>query len=182
MWLKKSECKFSLLVLVFPCSSVDLFFEKINRNLNKKTNSNDGKQSSSLLTVWLCLVYLGLASSALSCIRFFLAHRVTICSRFSGTAPIRNILSCCQTMCRTMCPDIFMENVVSFRRIFSVSLMGLSLTGVRRPLRLVWAVHLSYSVCENQLISLHLLRAQIAFSNHVQRPPISYYYSLLHST
>ena len=122
MWLKKSECKFSLLVLVFPCSSVDLFFEKINRNLNKKTNSNDGKQSSSLLMVWLCLVYLGLASSALSCIRFFLAHRVTICSRFSGTAPIRNILSCCQTMCRTMCPDIFMENVVSFRRIFSVSL------------------------------------------------------------
>ena len=25
--------------------------------------------------VWLCLVYLGLASSALSCIRSFLAHK-----------------------------------------------------------------------------------------------------------
>ena len=91
-------------------------------------------------------------------------------------------------MCRTMCPDIFMENVVGFLRVFSVSLMGLSLPGVRRPLRLVWALHPSYSVCENQLMSLHLARPQTAFSNHVQRPPISFivtyftFYLIFHCT
>ena len=48
MWFKKSEYEFCLLLLIFLCLSIDLFFEKINRNLNKKTNSNDGKQSSGL--------------------------------------------------------------------------------------------------------------------------------------
>ena len=101
-------------------------------------------------------------------------NRVTICSRFSGTAPIKNTLSCCQTMCPTMRPDIFMENVVSLLIIFSISLTGLSFHGTQRPLCLGWAVHPSYSVCESPLMSLHLCRAQPAFSNHLQKPSFSH--------
>ena len=73
-----------------------------------------------------------------------------------------------------MRPDIFMENVVSLLIIFSISLTGLSFHGTQRPLCLGWAVHPSYSVCESPLMSLHLCRAQPAFSNHLQKPSFSH--------
>lgn len=136
--------------------------------LTKSINSDDWKNGlAASLTVCLCLVYLGLDSLVLLLYLGFSwpVSRVTICFRFSGTAPIKNILSCCQAMCPTMCPDIFVEYVASLLRIFSISLMGLSFQSTQRLLHLGWATQPSYWVCESQLMSSNLCRAHPAFSN-----------------
>ena len=61
--------------LPFLVQALTFSLKRLTDILTKKQTPMMGNSLAASQMVWLCLVYLGLASSALSCIRFFLAHK-----------------------------------------------------------------------------------------------------------
>ena len=61
--------------LSFLVQALTFSLKRLTEILTKKQTPMTGNSLAASQMVWLCLVYLGLASSALSCIRSFLAHK-----------------------------------------------------------------------------------------------------------